>query len=153
MEENFSEEFNFWRNKNVQTQRQEGYVVVAVMLPLGDISSHQMRKLARIAQKYVGDSIRTTVEQNFILRWVSENDLPALYSELKSIDLAAPGVGSIVDITACPGTDTCKLGIASSRGLAEELREMLTPGAITPPLYSFPTITSNVVAVPKSKIM
>tara|TARA_Y100000590_G_scaffold145263_1_gene167052 strand:+ start:159 stop:2411 length:2253 start_codon:yes stop_codon:yes gene_type:complete len=130
MEENFSEEFNFWRNKNVQTQRQEGYMVVAVMLPLGDISSHQMRKLARIAQKYVGDSIRTTVEQNFILRWVSANDLPALYSELKSIDLATPGAGSIVDITACPGTDTCKLGIASSRGLAEELRQMLTPKQI-----------------------
>ena len=47
--------------------------------------------------------------------------------ELKSIGLADPGAGTIIDITSCPGTDTCKLGIASSRGLAAELREMLTP--------------------------
>ena len=45
--------------------------------------------------------------------------------ELKAIDLAAPGAGTIVDVTACPGTDTCKLGIASSRGLAGELRTRL----------------------------
>ncbi|SVC87029.1 uncharacterized protein METZ01_LOCUS339883, partial [marine metagenome] len=58
--------------------------------------------------------------------WVSESDLPALYKDLEYIGLADPGAGTIVDITACPGTDTCKLGIASSRGLAEELRKMLT---------------------------
>ena len=97
------------------------------MLPLGDLSSHQMRQLANITEKYVGDTIRTTVEQNFVLRWVSDALLPSLYNDLKSIDLADPGAGSIIDITACPGTDTCKLGIASSRGLAAELRHMLSP--------------------------
>jgi Sulfite reductase, beta subunit (hemoprotein) len=61
-----------------------------------------------------------------VLRWVSCGDLPALYSELKSAGLATPGAGTIVDIAACPGTDTCKLGIASSRGLAGELRMRLS---------------------------
>jgi sulfite reductase (ferredoxin) len=97
------------------------------MLPLGDLSTHQMRKLADIAEKYVGNTVRTTVEQNFVLRWVNEGDLPELYNELNAIELATPGAGSIIDITACPGTDTCKLGIASSRGLAGELLQMLTP--------------------------
>ena len=121
------EGFDLWQQKNVQTQRQEGYRVVTIMLPLGDLSSHQMRQLADIADKYVGDTVRTTVEQNFVLRWVNEGDLPELYSELNAFGLADPGAGSIIDITACPGTDTCKLGIASSRGLAEELRQMLSP--------------------------
>ena len=101
--------------------------MVVIMLPLGDMSSHQARKLADIAEKYVGENMRTTVEQNIVLRWVSEGDLPHLYKELEAIGLADPGAGSIIDITACPGTDTCKLGIASSRGLADELRVMLTP--------------------------
>ncbi|MDH3227544.1 MAG: nitrite/sulfite reductase, partial [Thermoleophilia bacterium] len=96
-----------------------------IALPLGDITSEQTRLLADIARAYVGESVRTTVEQNIILRWVSEKDLPALYEELKGIGLAAPGAGTIVDITACPGTDTCKLGIASSRGLAAELSKRL----------------------------
>ncbi|SVD37948.1 uncharacterized protein METZ01_LOCUS390802, partial [marine metagenome] len=121
------EGYDLWENNNVQTQRQVGYRVVTIMLPLGDLSSHQMRSLADISEKYVGDTVRTTVEQNIVLRWINAGDLIDLYDELKKIGLADPGAGSIVDITACPGTDTCKLGIASSRGLAAELREMLTP--------------------------
>jgi sulfite reductase (ferredoxin) len=61
-----------------------------------------------------------------LLRWVSESDLPSLYEDLKAIDLAEPGVSTISDVTACPGTDTCKLGISSSRALAAELRKHLT---------------------------
>lgn len=117
--------FQEWYKTNVYRQRQAGYNVVTVHLPLGDISAEQAFQLADIARNYVGDTIRTTVEQNIVLRWVSDVDLPALYEELKAIGLGEPGAGTIVDITACPGTDTCKLGIASSRGLAGELRTRL----------------------------
>ena len=65
-----------------------------------------------------------------MLRWVSESDLPALYTELKSVALATPVAGTIVDVASCPGTDTCKLGISASRGLAGELRERLAPLSI-----------------------
>jgi sulfite reductase (ferredoxin) len=118
-------EFEAWRATNVQPQRQAGYVVATVTLPLGDITSWQMRKLADVARKFVGDNIRTTVEQNLVLRWVPEGDLPALYAELRRLDLALGGAGKIEDVVACPGTDTCKLGIAASRGLAAELHERL----------------------------
>ncbi|HVU12812.1 MAG TPA: nitrite/sulfite reductase, partial [Phototrophicaceae bacterium] len=113
--------FDDWYETNVYPQRQPKYVSVYVNLPLGDITAPQLFQLADIARKYAGDSVRTTVEQNLLLRWVSEADLPALYSELKALGLADPGIDTIVDITSCPGTDTCKLGIASSRGLAGEL--------------------------------
>jgi sulfite reductase (ferredoxin) len=118
-------DFDHWLSTNIYSQRQKGYSVVTISLPLGDISSHQGRKLAHIAHKYVGDAMRLTVEQNIVLRWVSNKDLPELYKELNTIGLAAPDAGTIVDVTSCPGTDTCKLGIASSRGLAGELRRQL----------------------------
>ncbi|MBI1787319.1 MAG: nitrite/sulfite reductase [Acidobacteria bacterium] len=117
--------FDDWSKTNVYRQRQAGYAVVTVALPLGDVTAGQLRTLADLARKYVKDTIRTTVEQNIVLRWVSEADLPELYKELKQAGLATPGAGTIVDITACPGTDTCKLGISSSRGLAGELRTRL----------------------------
>ncbi len=120
------EGFDAWRATNVYQQRQAGYCVVTVTLPLGDLTARQMRQLADVARRYVGDAVRTTVEQNIVLRWVREADLPALYGDLKAIGLAAPGAQTIVDITACPGTDTCKLGIASSRGLAGELHRRMT---------------------------
>jgi len=120
-----SEAFEAWYASNVRRQRQAGYVSVTLNLPLGDISSDQLRGLADVARAYVGDNLRTTVEQNIVLRFVREADLPDLHDALGALDLAAPGAETIVDVTSCPGTDTCKLGIASSRGLAAQLRQHL----------------------------
>lgn len=117
--------YEAWLSRNVRRQRQPGFVAVTLPLPLGDISSEQLRRLADIVRRYTPDTIRTTIEQNFLLRWVRESDLPALYQDLARAHLAEPLAGSIADITACPGTDTCKLGIASSRGLARELSRRL----------------------------
>jgi len=118
-------EFERWKAFNVYRQRQSGFAAVTVTLPLGDISAAQLRALADIARRYGREDLRLTVEQNIVLRWVKEADLPALHAELKAAGLGEPGAGTITDITACPGTDTCKLGIASSRGLAAELRRRL----------------------------
>jgi len=117
--------FAEWRRTNVYDQKQDGYSIVTVALPLGDVTSEQTRLLADIARKYVGDNVRTTVEQNIVLRYVAERDLPAVYAGLTAIGLGEGGAGTILDITSCPGTDTCKLGISASRGLAGELRTRL----------------------------
>ena len=117
-----SEEFRAWHATNVYEQRQSGYAAVTITLPLGDLTADQLRVVADLARKYVRDTVRTTVEQNLILRWVSESDVPAVYAELERAGLGQAGANTIVDLTACPGTDTCKLGISSSRGLAGELR-------------------------------
>ncbi len=118
-------DFEAWRSTNIYPQRQPGYVVATIALPLGDLTSWQMRQLADIARRYVGEAVRTTVEQNIVLRWVPAADVAALFRDLKAAGLAQPGAGTIVDVTSCPGTDTCKLGIASSRGLAGELKQRL----------------------------
>jgi len=117
--------FEEWAKTNVYRQRQQGFVAVTLNLPLGDITSRQSRKLADLMRKYAPDALRTTVDQNFLLRWIHEQDLPALYNELDGLKLVVTGAATITDVTTCPGTDTCKLGIASSRGLGAELRERL----------------------------
>jgi sulfite reductase (ferredoxin) len=119
-------EFLAWHQGNVRPQKQTGYSVATIFLPLGDITADQLRGLAGVAQKYAGGAVRTTVAQNLIFRWVSNADLPGLYEDLKPLKLALPLANSVADLTACPGTDSCKLGIASSRGLAGVLhREFL----------------------------
>ena len=120
-----SEAFERWRATNVRPQRQEGYSTVTATLPLGDITADQLRALADIARRFTRETIRTTVEQNFVIRWVSNRDLARIHEALDAAGLGDPGAGTIVDIVSCPGTDTCKLGISSSRGLAAELRNRL----------------------------
>ena len=114
-------QFAQWLELNVHPQRQEGYSMVDVYLPLGDITSLQARQLADVSRKYVKDTLRTTVDQNLLLQWVSNADLPSLFADLTEIGLAETGAGRLKDIVACPGTDSCKLGITASRGLAAHL--------------------------------
>ncbi len=118
---NASEAMRRWLNVNVRPQKHKGYSTAAVLLPLGDITSEQTRRLAEFSRCFIKDTIRTTVDQNFLLRWVSNADLPALYAGLQEIGLSEAGAGSLKDVVACPGTDSCKLGITSSRGLAAHL--------------------------------
>src|SRR5438270_5163618 len=120
-----SQAFLRWSKTNTRPQKQAGYVTVTVALPLGDITSNQLRSLADIVRRFTKETIRTTVEQNFVIRWISQSDLPELYNALHAVGLAEASAGTIVDIVSCPGTDTCKLGISSSRGLAGELRQRL----------------------------
>src|SRR5712672_2605514 len=120
-----TESFQRWMKFNTRPQKQGGYVVVTIALPLGDITANQLRSLADIARRFTKETIRSTVEQNIVLRWVSQSDLSDLHKALEAAGLAMPGAESIVDVAACPGTDTCKLGISSSRGLAAELRNRL----------------------------
>lgn len=119
------EGFEKWRATNVYEQRQAGYFAAKVTCPLGDFTSAQARRISDLMRKLTGDTLRFTVDQNLVFRWVSEADLPGLYTALVEIGLGDPGADTISDLTACPGTDTCKLGIASSRGLAGVLRKRL----------------------------
>ncbi len=121
----YAEEFEEWRRTNIEPQRQPNYVVATVKLPLGDLTAKQMRVLADMARKYTRETVRTTIEQNIVFRWVSEADLPDFHAELARAGLAEAGANTISDVVSCPGTDTCKLGISASRGLAAELHEQL----------------------------
>jgi sulfite reductase (ferredoxin) len=123
-----SEDFRKWHRMNVRPQAQEDYSMATIFLPLGDIASWQLRSLAQVCRKYVSDTIRTTADQNILIHWVSNGDLPAFYQALAALDLALPGAEGMANVTACPGTDSCKLGIASSRGLAAVLHEKFQNG-------------------------
>lgn len=117
--------FEKWKNTNVFRQKQKEFLAVQIKLTSGDLHSETARALALIVKEYASDDIRLTVNQGIILKYVRENALRSLFMALNEIGLAEPGFDSLHDITACPGTDTCNLGIASSVGLARELEQML----------------------------
>jgi len=108
---------------NVQPQRQAGYATVTITIPLGDISSGRMRALALLARHYGDGTVRTTVAQNFMLRWVPDASVRALYAHLSHIGLAEPDPDSAADVSSCPGAESCKLAVTQSRGVAELVSE------------------------------
>ena len=114
-----------WTFTNVMGQKQPGYSVVTIRLRLGDISTAQMRGLAKIVRTYCGGLLRTAIDQNLILRWIRNEHLAALFSELEPLGLAETEAGKLYDVTSCPGAETCQLGISASRGLSRVLETHL----------------------------
>lgn len=114
-----------WLRANTFEQKQKGYYGVHIKILLGNFSSDTARLLAPIVDKYAADDIRITINQGLLLKYVPKEALPALFQELDKLNFAEPGFDSVADITACPGTDTCNLGISSSTGISRELERVV----------------------------
>ncbi len=113
--------YSRWRATSLLAQKQPGYVAVHVRLVLGDVTPEQLRTVARAARDFGDGTARSTNQQNLLLRWIPNDALPALYEVLDEAGLALPGAERLIDVTSCPGADTCQLGITSSRGLAQAI--------------------------------
>ncbi len=120
-----NENYNNWLKTNVFDQKQTGWHAVQLRVLLGDMDSDTARALAQLVKQYAADDIRVTVNQGYLLRFIKPEDLPAVYEGLKALGLAQPGFDTTADITTCPGTDTCNLGITSSYGITRALERMM----------------------------
>lgn len=125
LEEPLELAYEQWKLTNVLPQKQKGLVSIGVKVLLGDFYTPQARQIADLVKKYANNELRFTLRQNIIIRDVQEKAIPFFYQELKKIGLADAGYNTFGDITACPGTDTCNLGIASSTGIAKELEKVI----------------------------
>ena len=119
------EAFEQWKSTNLVPQKQEGYAAIGIKVLLGDFYTDKARKLAKLVQDYAAGEIRLSLRQNILIPFVKEELVPFFYQELKKLGFAEAGYNKALDITACPGTDTCNLGIASSTGIADELERVI----------------------------
>ncbi|MCA1586042.1 MAG: nitrite/sulfite reductase [Acidobacteria bacterium] len=114
-----------WRHTNVFTQRQGDYAVAVVRLDLGDITSGQLRVLARLSQSYGDGTVRLTPDQNVFLRWVRHADVRPLFERLCAAGLAGKDAATARDVTSCPGAESCRLAVTQSRGIARNVGDLL----------------------------
>jgi sulfite reductase (ferredoxin) len=118
--------FELWKTTNLIPQKQTGFVAIGIKILLGDFYTDKARLLANLVDTYAAGEIRLTLRQNIVIPFVKEELLPLFYTELEKLGFVEAGYNKAVDITACPGTDTCNLGIASSTGIAKELERVIT---------------------------
>lgn len=117
--------FEQWKSTNLVPQKQDGYVAIGIKVLLGDFYTDKARELAKLVQDYAAGELRLTLRQNILIPFVKTELVPFFYQELKKLGFADAGYNKALDITACPGTDTCNLGIASSTGIADELERVI----------------------------
>lgn len=117
--------FELWKSTNLIPQKQIGYKAIGIKVLLGDFYTDKARALANLIETYAAGELRLTLRQNIVIPFVREDLIPVVYIELEKLGFTEAGYNKAVDITACPGTDTCNLGISSSTGIARELETVI----------------------------
>jgi sulfite reductase beta subunit-like hemoprotein len=119
------EAYGRWRATNVHAQKQFGFVMAVASVPLGDVTSEQMRVLGELARAYGDGTIRVTPDQDLLFRWVNACDVRQLYRRLAAAGLGLAEGGTVADVTSCPGAESCRLAVTQSRGLGRLLEDQL----------------------------
>lgn len=125
--------FSDWYSRNTVAHKVAGYRAVIVSLksglvngkyvPAGDITDHQLDRLADLADEYSFAEIRATHQQNLVFADVKETDLYALWQALTELDLARANIGTLTDMIVCPGFDLCALANATTYNIAEQIEK------------------------------
>ena len=114
-----------WRATNVRAQKQFGYTTVTATVPLGDMTSEQMRVLGELSEAYGDGTVRVTPDQDLMFRWVTIADVRELYRRLSAAGLGLAEASTIANVASCPGAESCRLAVTQSRGLGRLLEDYL----------------------------
>ena len=127
-EAHITDQFQYqrWLDTNVFEQKQEGFYGVYIKVSTGDIPTSKARQFISAIRGLVADEIRITINQGLLLKFARKEVLPLLFERLKEFDFVKPGFDSVGDVTTCPGTDTCNLGISNSTELARVLEDLIS---------------------------
>ena len=138
-----------WKASAVFTQKQAGYSAVYVRLPLGDVTSAQLRALGELATRFGDGSVLLSIDQNLVLPWVDTRSLPAIHRALVELGLAELDRGTARDVTSCPGAESCNLAVTGSRSLGRAITDRLE-GEVAHALRGFAKTTIKISGCPNS---
>ncbi|MBI4198280.1 MAG: nitrite/sulfite reductase [Chloroflexi bacterium] len=121
--------YHRWVRWNASVQRQTPFVSVLIPVRLGDVTSAQMEAVAGLAERLGAADVRTSQQQDLVLRNVPASALPEVYQTLSGEGLTSLRAWGIANVTTCPGASACSLGIVSAKALAGQLSQMLQASA------------------------
>ncbi|WP_296491455.1 nitrite/sulfite reductase [Rhodoferax sp.] len=121
-------DYQRWLKQNVRAHKNPGLRAVTLSFKRlghapGDATADQLDAAADLADRFSAGEARVTHEQNLLLPWVAEHDLPALWQTARALGVAKANIGLLTDMITCPGGDLCALANARSLPLAQAVAE------------------------------
>jgi len=118
-------EYDRWLETNVIQQKQVGYATAIARVDQGNLTSAQMRGLARLAADAGDGLLRLGIDQNILLGFIPLGRLRGLHAELRRLGLGEAGAREIADVITCPGAYSCNLALTKSMNLGAALQEVV----------------------------
>ena len=121
-------DYQRWLKQNVRAHKNPALRAVTLSFKRlghapGDATADQLDAAADLADRFSAGEVRVTHEQNLLLPWVAEHDLPALWQAARALGVAKANIGLLTDMITCPGGDLCALANARSLPLAQAVAE------------------------------
>ena len=100
--------------------------MATVTVPLGDLTSAQMRVLGDLSRAYGDGTVRVTPDQDLVFRWVNvARRRGSSIGASRRPASASPKPARSPTSSSCPGAESCRLAVTQSRGLGRLLEEHL----------------------------
>jgi ferredoxin-nitrite reductase len=107
----------------VHKQKQDGLNWIGVVLPLGKVTTDQMRGLSKIAADLGDGDIRLTVWQNLLIPGVKDANVALATAAIEALGLAIKTTEIRAGLIACTGRAGCKFGNADTKRTAANIAE------------------------------
>jgi nitrite reductase/ring-hydroxylating ferredoxin subunit len=119
----------------VLRQKQAGLNTVGLTVPVGHMTSEQMRQIAELAEMYGNGQLRLTVGQNLIIPNVPDSKLGELTQEPVLQELRYDPSEVMRGLVSCTGIDYCHFALIETKGWAlKTARRLETKLGKTQPL-------------------
>jgi sulfite reductase (NADPH) hemoprotein beta-component len=121
-------EYDRWLQQNVSAHANPELRAVTLSFKRlgqapGDATGAQLDIAADLAERFSAGEARVTHDQNLLLPWVHQDDLPELWHAARKAGLAKANIRLLTDMIACPGGDFCSLANARSLPIAEAITQ------------------------------
>ena len=109
----------------VYAQKQAGLNYLGLVLPVGRLTSGQMRGLAEISQRFGSGTLRLTVWQNLLVSDVADRDVGICIAAINALGLGIEASAIRRGLVACTGNAGCKFSASNTKGHALRLADYL----------------------------
>jgi ferredoxin-nitrite reductase len=109
----------------IHPQKQAGLNYLGVVLPVGRMTTQQMRGIAEIAERFGSGILRLTVWQNLLISDVADRDVGVCIAALQALGLGVEASAIRRGLVACTGNAGCKFAASNTKGHALKLADYL----------------------------
>jgi sulfite reductase beta subunit-like hemoprotein len=119
--------YGIYTQRSTSDPTTQGYFMLRIKLPNGDLNSTQLRTIASLTQRFAQGVADFTDRQNFQLHWVRIENIPTIRQELEAVGISIKGASgdTVRNVIGCPLAGYDPTELINAWPLVEEVNRIL----------------------------